>query len=102
MRHVQRLLFLGICTAVTFFVLSATAVPVGPITVTGTVNADNQIIADDGKVYTIAESEQRDELAQYVGEKVRVAGMVEVQEGGNSISIISYEVVSEAAEDEEN
>jgi hypothetical protein len=101
MRHVQRLLFIGLCTAATFFILSATAVPVGPITITGTVNSDNQIIADDGKAYTIAEREDRDELAQYEGEEVSVTGMVEVRGEENFISIISYEVVNGPEDEDE-
>ena len=101
MRHVQKLLFLGICIAVTFFVLSSIALPVGPITITGIINSESQIIADDGKIYTIAEKEDREELAQHEGVEVKVTGMVEVREGENFVSIISYEVVNEEEYEEE-
>jgi hypothetical protein len=101
MNHIRTFLFVGLYTAVIFLMLSAIAVPVGPVTITGTVNSDNQIVADDGEVYTVAEREDREDLAQYEGEEVRVTGMVEVRGGEKFISIVSYEVLAEEEDDED-
>ena len=61
------------------------------MTIKGTINDDGQLVADDGKVYEIAESEKGSELSAMVGKKVTVTGAVEENEGKMEIEVESYE-----------
>jgi len=61
---------------------------------TGEVGSANDIIADDGNVYTIAETEKGDELSAMVGETVNVTGTVQEVDGEKVITIDSFTVVN--------
>ncbi len=63
-------------------------------TVTGEVGDSNEIITEDGTVYTIAETEKGDELASMVGEIVKVTGTVQEAEGAKTITVDSFTVVT--------
>ena len=65
------------------------------VTITGTINADNQIVTDDNQVFTIGDNEKGDELVGMLNKKVKVTGMVEEEGGGKTIMVDSYEVVSQ-------
>ncbi len=85
--------------ALTVLALSLTilfaAMPVlANTTVTGEVGSSNEIIADDGNVYSIAESEKGDELASMVGETVKVTGTVQEADGEKIITVDSFTVVN--------
>jgi hypothetical protein len=67
----------------------------GTVTITGTVNDDYQIVADDGQVYEVGQNEKGDEVVDLAGKRVKATGTVEESEGQKTINITSYEVVEE-------
>ena len=74
------------------FVLAAVA-GAEEMTITGTVNAEGQLEADDGETYTISTgNEMGQDLTSAVDKKVEVKGMVSEAEGKKVIEVVSYEV----------
>lgn len=65
------------------------------VTITGTVNDDNQIVVDEDTVYTIGDTAKGDELLENVDRKVQVTGNVEEQDGEKVIFVTSYKVLEE-------
>lgn len=65
------------------------------VTITGTVNDENQIVVNEDTVYTIGDTEKGDELLEYVDKKVQVTGDVEEQDGEKVIFVTSYKVLEE-------
>lgn len=65
------------------------------VTIVGTVNADYQIVDDNGTVYETADNENGDEVAQFVGRKVKVTGNLMDADGTPIISIALFEVIDE-------
>ena len=63
------------------------------MTITGTINEDNQIVTDDGKIYDVVDTEKGDEVVEMVDKKVKATGTVEESEGKIMISITEYEVL---------
>ena len=63
------------------------------MTITGTINEDNQIVTDDGKTYDVVDTEKGDEVVEMVDKKVKATGTVEESEGKMMISITAYEVL---------
>lgn len=68
---------------------------VGEVIVTGTLNDQGDIVADDGKEYVVANEDMRKELVGLVNKKVKVTGTVEEREGKVVINVTSYEVIEE-------
>jgi len=64
-----------------------------PVTITGTVNEDSQIVTDDGTVYEVLEGEKGAEVFDKTGKTVRVTGVVEELDGDFLINVLSCEVV---------
>ena len=63
------------------------------MTITGTVNEDYQIVADDGQIYEVADTEKGEEVTDLVGKKVKVTGTVEEEDGKKEITVTSYEII---------
>lgn len=63
--------------------------------VTGVVNEDYQIVAENGQVYEVAETEKGDEVVALVGKKVKVTGTVEDDDGTKVVVVESYEVLKQ-------
>jgi len=85
----------GFCALIIVSCLSGVAISGERITVTGTVNEDYQLVANDGRVYIVAEPEKVEGLDEIINKKVRVTGTVEESEGVKIITITSYEAVRE-------
>lgn len=62
-------------------------------TITGEVSDTQEIIASDGSVYTILDSEKGEELASMVGDTVAVTGTIEEVDGTKSIAVDSFIVI---------
>ena len=86
----KTLTVLALMVSVLFVALPAMA----GTTVTGEVGAANDIIADDGAVYIINETEKGDELASMVGETVQVTGTLEESDGVKTITVDSFIIVN--------
>jgi hypothetical protein len=71
------------------------AAEAGEVTITGTLNDQGNIVADDGKEYVVASEDMRKELMEKVDKKVKATGTVEEREGKMVITVTSYEVIEE-------
>jgi hypothetical protein len=88
---------IGIVVAVFFvvmtFVIAAVTVAANSVTIVGTVNDDYTLVDDEGEIYFIAESEYGDQLAENVGVRASVIGIVEEDDNGPVIHIHSYKII---------
>jgi hypothetical protein len=92
--------YLVIIVCAMFFVAFSfgPALSADEVTILGTVNDFYGIETDDGEVFEIGDSEQGDELLEYVGARVEVTGTVEEDEDGiKVITITSFIVIEEAS-----
>jgi len=62
-------------------------------TVMGTVNADNQIVAADGTVFEVADTDIGHQVLDLVGQTVKVTGTIEELEKTKIITITEYQIV---------
>ncbi len=83
------------CVLFVLFVSGVPALAEEQVTILGTVNALYQIVTEDQQVYDVAESEKGDEVAEMVGQKVKVTGTVEEQDDIKVIMVSAYEVIEE-------
>ena len=60
--------------------------------ISGVINADGQLVDDEGMVYDIADNEEGDEVMEMVGRKITVRGTVMETEGTKIITISSFEI----------
>lgn len=61
--------------------------------ITGVVNDNYQIMAKDGTVYEVADTDMGNDLLNNVGKTVQATGFVTEEEGVKVIIVISYTVV---------
>jgi len=95
MKRKKKCLLAGLCTILSIACIFGIAFSAETKIITGTVNDDYQIVTDNGTAYTVEENEKGDEVVQFVGQKVKVTGIVEESEGENIITVISYVVIEE-------
>ena len=93
MRRNGKKLVIGILALALVAFLAGPALSGGTVTITGTVNEDNQIVTDDGKVYDVVDTEKGGEVIELVDKKVEATGTVEESEGKMMISITEYEIL---------
>ena len=93
MRRNEKKLVISILALVLVAFLSGPALSGDAMTITGTINEDNQIVTDDGKTYDVVDTEKGDEVVEMVDKKVKATGTVEESEGKMMISITEYEVI---------
>jgi ribosomal protein L4 len=63
--------------------------------ITGSINNANQIVAKDGQIFDVADTQEGKELLSHVGMKVHVKGTVLENEGKKQISVSAYEIIKE-------
>ncbi len=59
-------------------------------TINGQINDQKQLVAEDGKVYSIAASETGDKLAAMAGKKVSVTGTVAEKDGKMVVEVAEF------------
>ena len=64
-------------------------------TITGKVNDNYQIVTDDGLIYEVEGNEKGDEVIALVGKQVKATGMIDENEEIKTITITTYELISE-------
>ena len=64
-----------------------------PVTLSGTVNDNFQIVATDGTVYEVDTNDLGNKLVEEVGKKVEVNGIVEIVDDIVTITVLSYTLV---------
>ncbi len=80
-------------TAVLLAVLGLGTALAGDVTITGEVNGDYQIVADNGDVYDVAEDEKGDDLVANVGKKVVVQGTLQEEDGSKIVKVVSFKII---------
>jgi len=65
------------------------------VTIVGEVNDEYQIIAKDGMIYEIADTELGNEILKHIGEVVEVTGDVEEEDGVKVLDVKSFESKAE-------
>jgi hypothetical protein len=65
------------------------------VTIAGTVNADFEIVTENGEKYYIEEGAVGDELAVHIGKKALATGKVLDLEGERSIVVTEFRLVDE-------
>lgn len=62
--------------------------------ITGEVNDSYQVVADDGLIYEVADTEKGNELVlNHIGEKVKVTGEVEEEDDVKILTVAAFEVL---------
>jgi hypothetical protein len=65
------------------------------VTIIGEVNDQYQIVAKDGTIYEIADTELGNEVLKHIGEVVEVTGDVEEEDGVKVLDVKSFETKAE-------
>ena len=94
----RRKILLAACIVLIAVLVLWTDVLAGQVTIKGTVNEDGQIVADNGVIYQVADTELGSEVVALVGAKVLVMGTVEETEGKNVFTVTAYQVLDEHSE----
>jgi hypothetical protein len=91
----RRKILLATCILLIAVFVLWTDVLADQVTIKGTVNEDAQIVADDGEIYEVADTELGSEVVTLVGAKVLVMGTVEETEGKKVVTVTAYQVLDE-------
>jgi hypothetical protein len=62
------------------------------VTIVGEVNDQYQIVAKDGTIYEIVDTELGNELLKHIGEVAEVTGDVEEEDGVKVLDVKSFEI----------
>jgi hypothetical protein len=65
------------------------------VTIVGEVNDQYQIVAKDGTIYEIADTELGNEVLKHIGEVVEVTGDVEEDDGDKVLDVKSFQTKEE-------
>jgi hypothetical protein len=83
----------GIICVFSFILICSNPVFADEITITGMINDTYQIVADNGTVYEVADTDMGNDLLNYVGKSVEVIGAVVEEEGVKVINVKSYKIL---------
>ena len=83
----------ALLTAVLLLFFGVRGVLAGEVTITGEVNGDYQVVAENGDVYDVAEDEKGDDLVANVGKKVEVRGTLMEEDGSKIIKVAGFKVI---------
>jgi hypothetical protein len=95
MKRNKRILAIGICALLLIALMPATALLAGEMTIQGKVSEEG-IVADDGQVYAVADSEKGHELMGHANKRFRITGTVEEREGKKLITVTGFKLVKPA------
>jgi len=76
-----------------FILICSNPIFAGEITITGMINDTYQIVADNGTVFEVADTDMGNDLLNNVGKTVEVTGEVVEEEGVKVINVKSYKVL---------
>ena len=86
----------AICMALSVLLLSVAFCGMAmaeEIQITGTVNAENQLVDESGQAFNLADTEEGMEVKALVGKKVQVIGTLEEAEGQKTVTVTDYEIM---------
>ena len=93
MKHYARIFSTGLFTLILVFSLCGTGFSSDMASISGKITAENKLVADDGQVYNIADTEGGQDLLQNVDKIVEVKGTVSEKDGKKEITVNSFKVV---------
>jgi len=88
-----RWIIAGIICVFSFILICSNPVFADEITITGTINDTYQIVAENGTVYEVADTDMGNDLLNHVGSTVEVIGEVVEEEGVKVINVKSYKIL---------
>ncbi len=99
----KRLIVFGILCVLSFTLLGlnpsfageVAPAPADEVTITGTINENYEIVADDATLYQVADTDMGNDLLNHVGKTVEVIGQVTKEEDGKVIRVKSYKLLEE-------
>ena len=93
----KRMLLVFAVLGVVFFVLGAGLASANMLTITGTINDENQIVVNENTVYIVGDTVKGEEMLMQVevDNKVQVTGEVEEEDGEKVIYIINYKLLEQ-------
>lgn len=95
MKKNTKKIFIGILIIGLTVFISGIAVAGSPVSISGVINEDGQLVDDAGMAYDIAENEEGDELMEMIGQKVAVKGTVMEAEGTKIITVTEFKLLEE-------
>lgn len=93
MKNYAKIFSTGLITLILIFSLSGAALSADMTSISGKINADNELVADDGQVYNIADTEGGKSLLKNVDKIVEVKGTVSEKDGMKEITVNSFRIV---------
>ena len=85
--------FVGIMGLVLVAFICSMAIAADEKTITGEINEDGKLLAEDGKIYDLGETDKGLELTEMSGKKVSITGTVTESDGAMTIDVLNYEVI---------
>jgi predicted RNA-binding protein len=89
----KRKALISLLTVIALVFATGVAMAAEAVTIQGQVNEENQLVDQDGNVYTIADTEEGMKVMDMVGEKVEVKGTVKEDMGDKEITVESFSVL---------
>ena len=83
----------GIICVFSLILICSNPVFADEVPLTGTINDTYQIVADNGTVYEVADTDMGNDLLNHVGKTVKVIGEVIEEDGVKVINVKSYNVL---------
>ena len=83
----------GIICVFSFILICSNPVFAGEITINGTINDTYQIVADNGTVYEVSDTDMGTDMLDHVGKTVKVIGEVFEEDGVKVINVKSFNVL---------
>ena len=93
MKHYARIFSTGLFALILVISLCGTGFSSDMASISGKITAENELVADDGQVYNIADTEGGQNLLQNVDKTVEVKGTVSEKDGKKEITVDSFRVV---------
>ena len=93
MKRYARILSTGLFTFILVFTLCGTGFSSDMASISGKITAENKLVADDGQIYNIADTEGGQNLLKNVDKIVEVKGTVAEKDGEKEITVNSFRVV---------
>ncbi len=93
MDNKRRWMVAGIICVFSFALIFSNPVFAGQVTITGTINDAYQIVAEDGMVYEVEDTDMGNDMLNHVGKTVEVTGQVVEEDGVKTIKVESYKIL---------
>jgi hypothetical protein len=93
MKNYAKIFSTGLITLILVFSLAGTSFSSDMTSISGKITAENELVADDGQVYNIADTEGGKRLLKNVDKVVEVKGTVTEKDGKKEITVNSFRIV---------